>query len=55
MITIYKDRKDMPETMEYVELNDIFFNTNTVLKIDERAKNVVEQIDNAKLVGKYKI
>lgn len=45
----------MPETMEYVELNDIFFNTNTVLKIDERAKNVVEQIDNAKLVGKYKI
>lgn len=55
MITIYKDKKDMPETTEYVELNDIFFNTRTVLRIDERAEMVVETIDHAKLISKYKI
>ncbi len=55
MITIYKSKMDIPQDMEYVELNDIFFNQNTVIKLDERAKKIVEQIDGAKLVGKYKI
>ena len=41
--------------MEYVELNDIYFNKNTVLKLDEQAKEIIEQIDGAKLIGKYKI
>lgn len=55
MITIYKDKKDIPRNMEYVELNDIFFNKNTVSMLDDRAKEIVEQIDGAKLAGKYKI
>jgi hypothetical protein len=30
MVTIFKDEKDIPGDMEYVELNDLFFNQNTV-------------------------
>ncbi len=55
MITILKNKKDIPQNMEYVELNDIYFNKNTVLKLDEQAKEIIEQIDGAKLIGKYKI
>lgn len=55
MISIYKDKKDIPENREYVELNDIFFNKNTVLVLDDRAKIVIEKIDEAELDGKFKI
>lgn len=55
MITIYKDKKDIPKSMEYVELNDVFFNQNTVLKLDGKANSIVEQIDDSKIDGKYKI
>lgn len=55
MITIYKDKKDIPDDMDYVELNDIFFNQNTVLKLDDRANEIVEKIDAAKVIGKYKM
>lgn len=55
MLTIYKNKKDMPEDMEYVELNDIFFNKITASKLDGRAEKIIEQIDGAKLVGQYKI
>lgn len=55
MITIFKDKKDIPDDMQYVELNDLFFVQNTVSMIDEKAKNIVENIDGAKIVGKYKI
>lgn len=55
MLVIYKNKEDIPYNMEYVELNDIFFNKNTVMKLDERAKIIVEQIDEAKLVSRYKI
>ena len=41
MITIYKDKKDIPGNKEYVELNDIFFNKNTVLLLDDRAKKLL--------------
>lgn len=55
MITIFKNKKDIPDNIEYVELNDVFFNQNTVLKIDERAGTIVEKIDAAKLIGKYRM
>lgn len=55
MITIFKDKQDIPQNMEYVELNDLFFNQNTVLLIDEQAEKIIETIDGAKLIGKYKI
>lgn len=55
MITIYKDKRQIPSNMEIVELNDIFFNQNTTEFIDSRAVEIVQQIDGARLVGKYKI
>ena len=38
MITIFKNKNDIPMDMEYVELNDIYFNQNTALMLDEEAK-----------------
>ena len=55
MITIYKNKKDIPHDMEYIELNDIFFNKITVLKLDNRAREIIEKIDGAKQLSKYKI
>ncbi|MCI8281093.1 MAG: DUF4869 domain-containing protein [Lachnospiraceae bacterium] len=55
MITIFKNRKDIPQDMEYVELNDIYFNQNTARKLDDRASKVIGIIDGAKLISKYKI
>lgn len=55
MITIYKNKKDIPQNMEYIELNDVFFNQNTASILDERAEKIIEDIDGSKQVGKYKI
>ncbi|MCM1534708.1 MAG: DUF4869 domain-containing protein [Clostridium sp.] len=55
MITIFKDKNDIPQDMEYVELNDIYFNQNTAAKIDDKAEKIIEIIDEAKLISKYKI
>ena len=55
MITIFKNKKDIPQDMEYVELNDIYFNQNTSLKLDEMAEKIIETIDGAKLISKFKI
>ena len=55
MITIYKNKNDIPHYMEYIELNDILFNQNTALKLDDYGQKIIEQIDESKLIGKYKI
>ena len=55
MLMIYKSKKDMPQDMEYVELNDIFFNKVTATKLDKLAEKIIMQIDGAKLVSQYKI
>lgn len=55
MITIFKNKKDIPQDKEYIELNDIFFNQNTAGKLDERAAEFIEKIDGAKLLSKFKI
>ncbi len=55
MITIYKDIKDIPENLEYIELNDLYFNQTTVQILDEQAQKIVDIIDGARLVGKYKM
>lgn len=55
VITIFKDRKDIPQDKEYIELNDVFFNQNTASKLDEKANWIIEEIDDSKLIGRYKI
>jgi hypothetical protein len=41
--------------MEYIELNDIYFNQNTASMLDEKAKTIIDRIDESELVSKYKI
>lgn len=55
MITIFKNKRDIHQDKEYVELNDIFFNQNTAGKLDGKAAKFIEQIDDSKLLSKYKI
>ena len=55
MLTIYKNIKDIPNNMEYIELNDIFFNQNTVLKLDEKAETIMAQLEDVKQVSQFKI
>lgn len=55
MITIFKNKKDIPHDMEYVELNDIFFNQNTAASLDDKAKKIIQIVDEAQLISKYKI
>ena len=55
MITIYKNKNDIPHNMEYVELNDLFFNQKTASRLDDHAEKVIKQIDDSELISKYKI
>ena len=55
MLTIYKNKKDIPTDKEYVELNDIFFNMNTSSLLDDRAKDIIRQIDSSEMISRYKI
>ena len=55
MIRIYRERKDIPSNMEYVQLNDIYFNEITCDLLDERAAEIIRKIDSSEQVGKYKI
>jgi len=55
VITIFKNKNAIPQGMEYVELNDIYFNQNTAAKLDKKAEKIIEKIDQAKLISKYKI
>ncbi len=41
--------------MDYVELNDLFFKQTTVRLLEEQAEKIVDLIDYAKLIDKYKM
>ena len=55
MITIFKNKKDIPLNKEYIELNDIFFNQNTATRLDDKAAKYIQLIDASELISKYKI
>jgi hypothetical protein len=55
MITIFKNKSDIPQDMEYVELNDVCFNQNTASMLDEKAKTIIDTIDESELISKYKM
>ena len=55
MITIFKNKNSIPKDMEYIELNDVYFNQNTASMLDKKAEMIIETIDGAKLISKYKI
>lgn len=39
MITIFKDKKDIPQDLEYMKLNDVFSNQHTASALDEQAED----------------
>jgi hypothetical protein len=55
VITIFKNKSDIPQDMEYIELNDVYFNQNTASVLDEKAKPIIESIDESELLSKYKM
>lgn len=55
MITVFKNKSDIPRKMQYIELNDVYFNQKTASMIDENAEKIIETIDKSKLISKYKI
>ena len=55
MLTIYKNKKDIPTDKEYVELNDLFFNMNTAFLLDDRAKVIIRDVDSSAMISRYKI
>ena len=55
MITIFKNKNDIPGDMDYIELNDVFFNQNPASRLDSMASAIIEKIDDSRLVDKYKI
>ena len=46
---------DIPDNMEYIAPNDVFFDQNTASKLDEQAKTIIKQIDGAELISQYTI
>ncbi len=52
MIKIYK-KKAIPESLELIKINDQYFNKYTVEMLDERASNVIWNIDRSKMLDKY--
>ncbi len=54
MITIYK-KKPSSKTMELVVMNDIYFNQKTVSLLDDRAKEIIRQIDHSDMLSPFSI
>ena len=54
MITVYK-KKPTRNDPELITLNDIYFNKNTVEKLDDRASEIIAKIDQSKMLSKYTI
>lgn len=54
MITVYKNSA-IPVTEEVVRFNDIYFNKYTADLLDDRARDIIKQIDQTEMLGKYAI
>lgn len=55
MISIYKNEKTAQQHGKIVSINDVFFNINTSGVLDLKANKIIEKIDGAKLIDKFKI
>jgi hypothetical protein len=56
MITIFKNKNDIPKNTEYVESNDVYFNKYTASDMDlEQATSIIKQVEGSKLIGRYNV
>ncbi|MDO4961225.1 MAG: DUF4869 domain-containing protein [Eubacteriales bacterium] len=54
MITVYRSDR-IPKTMQIIKHNDTFFNKETVERLDDRARDIISQTDQADMITKYMI
>lgn len=54
MIEVYK-LKPNQRKIKVEKMNDVFFNKYTSMKLDERAKNIIQKIDHSKMINQYSI
>ena len=54
MITVYKE-KAIPKDMELIKLNDIYFNKFTADKLDDKAADIIRQIDQSEMSDRFYI
>ena len=54
MITVYK-KKYLPKGMELIVLNDIYFNKNTVSRLDNNAAEIIAAIDHSEMLSPFTI
>ena len=54
MITVFK-KKPASKTIELVVINDIYFNQYTVSLLDDRAKEIIRQIDHSEMLSPFSI
>ena len=52
MIKIYK-KKAIPESLKLIKINDQYFNKYTVEMLDEKAADIIWEIDRSKMIDKY--
>lgn len=55
MITVYRDKTDIPSSTELVEFNDLFFNQNIMERLDLTAQEIIKNVDGAALRDDYRI
>ena len=54
MITVYK-RKAIPRTADIITINDVYFNKYTSEMLDEKAEEIIWEIDHSKMTDRYTI
>ena len=54
MIKVYKKRT-VPKDQKIIRINDVYFNNTTAQLLDDRAKEIIRQIDESELFDKYSI
>ena len=54
MITVYKKIPKIKKS-DLISNNDIYFNSTTVELLDNRAKDIIREIDNSEMTNKYTI
>ena len=54
MIKIYK-KKTLPKGLEVIKINDIYFNKYTAGLLDDKARDIIWQIDQSEMLDKYAV
>ena len=54
MITVYK-KKAIPKAVDVIKINDVYFNKYTSEMLDEKAEEIIWEIDQSRMIDRYTI